>query len=84
MAELYKWCPYCRKEELVKEKEPRTTKSGTDGYGQPVRYSECECGDLYGWFNIGFYRWNDDDFVFNDGFKSYLQHRIKFYLGFDD
>ena len=77
--EIYKWCPYCDKEELVNEKEPKVVKGGTDGYGQPVRYSECECGNLYGWFNIGFYRWKDVEI--NDSFKSYLKSRIRYYLG---
>lgn len=54
--ELYKWCPNCSKDELVDEKEPQTVKVGTDGWGQPVRYSKCQCGHLYGWFNIGHYR----------------------------
>lgn len=79
MAELYKWCPSCNKEEVVNEKEPKPVYSGTDGYGQPVRFSECDCGKVYGWFNIGFYRWKDD-FEFNNSFKSYLKHRIKDYF----
>ncbi|PGO60579.1 hypothetical protein [Priestia megaterium] len=78
MKELYKWCPHCKKEELVEEREPRTTRVGTDGYGQPVRYSECECGNHYGWFDIGYYRWKDVEI--NDSFKGYLQSRIKHYV----
>jgi len=83
MAELYKWCPYCSKDELVNEKEPKTVKFGTDGYGQIVKYSDCECGNLYGWFHIGLYR-NKDDFEFDDGFKRYLQWRIRYYLGLEE
>jgi hypothetical protein len=83
MAELYKWCVSCGKEETVNEKEPKTVYGGTDGYGQPVRFSECECGSNYGWFNIGFYRYSDD-FVFDEGFKSYLQSRIKHYFKLND
>jgi hypothetical protein len=77
MAELYKWCPSCSKEEITNEKEPKTVYGGTDGWGQPVRFSECECGKVYGWFNLGFYRGRTE---INDGFKSYLRHRINHYF----
>lgn len=82
--ELYKYCPYCKKDERVEEKEPKTVKVGTDGYGQPVRYSDCECGEVYGWFNIYFYSRGDEDFKFTDDFRKYLQWRIKYYLGLED
>lgn len=77
MAKLYKWCPSCNKEEVVIEKEPKTVYSGTDGFGQHVRFSECECGKVYGWFNLGFYGDDKDE---DDRFKSYLKHRIKYYF----
>ncbi|KUP32700.1 hypothetical protein [Bacillus halotolerans] len=76
MEEIYKWCPSCNKEEIANEKEPKIVYGGSDGFGQPVRFSECECGKVYGWLNIGFYR---DKTEINDGFKSYLRQRIKHY-----
>lgn len=78
MTELYKWCPNCHMEEIVNEEEPRTVYGGSDGYGQPVRYSECECGKAYGWFNMMYYR-SKGGFIFDDSFKRYLKQRIKHY-----
>ena len=78
MPKLYMWCPSCNKEESVNDREPKVEYSGTDGHGQPVRYSKCDCGKVYGWFNIGFYRW-EDGFEFNESFKSYLKYRIELY-----
>lgn len=74
--ELYKWCPSCNKEEIVNEENPKTVYVGTDGFGQPVRYSECECGKAYGWFQLGFYRGRTE---INESFLSYLKSRITFY-----
>jgi hypothetical protein len=78
--EIFKWCPNCNKEELSLCYEPKFKYGSTDGYGQPVRFSECECGKEYGWFEIGFYRWRDNEFVFDDSFKSYLKSRINHYF----
>lgn len=75
--DLYKWCPHCKKEEAVNGKQPKIERFGTDGWGQPVKFSTCECGELYGWFFLSHYDVDKD--TIDDGLKSYLQHRIKFY-----
>ena len=78
--ESYKWCPYCGMEEHVESgDELNCIRLGTDGWGQPVRFDRCKCGELYGWFYISHYRNNDSKFKFDQSFKEYLQYRIKFY-----
>lgn len=77
-VELFKWCPSCDKEEVAFVKEPEVVYMGMDvlGHGQPVRYSECECGKTYGWLWTAYY---NEELRHDAFFLSYLKHRISFY-----
>jgi len=76
MMQIYKWCPNCDESEVLSvKKEPKVDFIGTDGYGQPVRFSKCKCGDCYGWLRLDFYSKDK----LEESFLSYLKHRIKFY-----
>ncbi|MDK2600787.1 hypothetical protein QO179_25145 [Bacillus stercoris] len=75
IVEIYKWCPACNKEGLIKDTIPEPIYIGVDGYSHPVTFSKCECGQSYGWFNISDYK-QKQSFKFDDTFKSYLKRRI--------
>jgi hypothetical protein len=56
---------------------PKTIRIGTDGWGQPVRFTDCACGKLKGFLQLGFYISSDTEF--NEDLELYLMHRIDLY-----
>lgn len=75
MSNIYKYCPNCKFEIVSEQEEPETKIIGNDGFGQPVRFDECDCGRYYGWFNLDFY----DEFEFDNSFRTYLKSRVSEY-----
>ncbi|PEV64113.1 hypothetical protein [Bacillus thuringiensis] len=74
--EIYEYCPKCNHSE-VKEVEdfPKLTTLCTDGYGQPVRFTKCECGsDLKGFFQLAWYV--SEGAEIEEGLLGYLKQRI--------
>jgi hypothetical protein len=52
---------------------------GTDGWGQPVKFTECDCGGKNkGFLYLDFYTNKGEEI--NDGLLQYFKHRIEFYL----
>ncbi|MCY9757660.1 hypothetical protein M5X00_25880 [Paenibacillus alvei] len=83
--EYFHYCPKCKAEGIkTTEKELRRSALGTDGYGQPVQFTECECGSvLMGFLYLACYKRQGESL--EEGFLGYLKHRIEFYYeGFKD
>ncbi|EJW13964.1 hypothetical protein PAV_141p00700 (plasmid) [Paenibacillus alvei DSM 29] len=79
MKEYFHYCPDCKAEGVkTTEKELKCSVLDTDGYGQPVQFTECECGGiLNGFLYLSFYKRKGE--TLDEGFFSYLKHRINFY-----
>jgi hypothetical protein len=76
----YQYCPECKLESVVKTSDEWVVnRSGTDGWGQPVRFSNCSCGGKYrGWLDLNWYTRQgekEDD----PNLHSYLKGRIDYY-----
>ncbi|EOO11327.1 hypothetical protein [Bacillus cereus] len=74
--EIYEYCPKCNHKEVkVVEDFPELTKLCTDGYGQPVRFTKCECGsDLKGFFQLAWYVPQNGEIT--EQLLGYLNQRI--------
>lgn len=75
MPKIYKYCNSCRFEIVSIQSEPEAKLIGNDGYGQPVRFDECTCGNYYAWFNLGFY----DEIEFDNAMRTYLKGKVSHY-----
>ena len=79
MVKYYEFCPSCQimaiKEDSIL---PKRNKVGTDGYGQPVKFTNCECGStLKGYLELGFY--TSQGLNVDNELLAYLRSRINFY-----
>lgn len=77
--QAYKWCPRCNEEGYVNKSakdERNISYIGTDGYGQMVKFSSCNCGSDYGWLYTHQFNREEED---GEQLARYIKHRIKFY-----
>ena len=76
---VFEYCPDCKHEGVTTIKSiPKIIRYGTDGWGQPVRFTECECGGKQkGFLSLDFYRAKEAE---DKSFLNYLKHRIAFYI----
>lgn len=75
----FKWCPNCNEEGFVNKThkdERNISYIGTDGYGQMVKFSPCNCGSDYGWLYLHSYDIEEGDEV---ELENYIKHRIGYY-----
>lgn len=76
----FQYCPDCNLESVENtDKELRSNRVGTDGYGQMVKFTECECGGVNkGYLYVDPYIKGEGEA--DKGLLEYLKHRIQHYL----
>ncbi|MFD0587620.1 hypothetical protein ACFQZE_06370 [Paenibacillus sp. GCM10027627] len=78
----YQYCPDCKLESIENEetKSPvKRNRFGTDGWGQPVKFTECTCGGINkGYLYLDYYTRQGE--LINDKLLQYLKHRINHYI----
>jgi hypothetical protein len=79
----YEYCPSCKHIETKEDKLlPKAIRFGTDGFGQPVRFADCECGKEKGFLDLSWYEYQGE--VIDDKLLAYLRGRIEFYTKKDN
>lgn len=74
----FEYCPNCKTEGIKEDRLPKVNHVGTDGWGQPVRYTDCDCGSkLKGFLQTSFYESRGQEI--DASFISYMKSRIEFY-----
>lgn len=76
----FQYCPNCLLESVEDTKsELKRNRIGTDGWGQPVKFTDCECGSRNkGYLYLDYYTRQGEKI--NKDLLDYLKHRIMFYL----
>lgn len=75
---IFEYCPTCKHIETKEvDKLPKTARWQMCEWGQPIRLTECECGNLKGFFDLTRYELRGE---LDEGMYKYLMYRVNDYV----